>query len=164
MARSAPSAGSNWRVQLIALLVVSVACARVRSQSLGTVYVTEQDYSSEHQNGNIQGLYCDQPGNHNPYPACENNYWVAYSVSLNPPMSQALCGKCIQVCICSIKSFVLRVFNSSISGVVNVISLVTHYWIRARRCMTCIGKSTVTTQDCGTRPRSWSNIDEDSWV
>lgn len=97
MATSATSGGSNWRVQLTALLLVSLAVGRVSSQSLGTVYVTAQDYSSEHQAGNIQGLYCDQPGNDNPYPTCESNYWVAYSVSLNPPMSESLCGQCLQI-------------------------------------------------------------------
>lgn len=83
-------------VQLIALLIVSLGIVSSWSQSLGTVYTTAQDYSSEHQHGDIQGLYCDLPDNHNPY-ACEIYYWVAYSQRLSPPMSIALCGQCLQV-------------------------------------------------------------------
>lgn len=92
-----PSGGTWWRVQLFASALMALYIGQACSQDLGTVYVTAQDYSSEHQAGNIQGLYCDLPDNHNPY-ACESDYWVAYSATLNPPMSMSLCGKCLQVC------------------------------------------------------------------
>lgn len=85
-----------WAMLPMALLVVIMGSRCARSQDLGTVYVTRQDYSSQHQQGNIQGLYCDLPDNHNPY-ACESQYWVSYSGSLNPPMSMSRCGQCLQI-------------------------------------------------------------------
>ncbi|CAM6112064.1 unnamed protein product [Calypogeia fissa] len=96
MAGFNPSAGSMGRMLLIAFLVVIIGSGCARSQNLGTVYVTSQDYSIEHQNGNIEGLFCDLPNNHNPY-ACESDYWVAYGAGLNPPMSLSLCGQCLQI-------------------------------------------------------------------
>ncbi|CAM6108205.1 unnamed protein product [Calypogeia fissa] len=81
---------------IIVLVLLSLGIGRSWSQSLGTVYSTAQDYSIEHQRGDIEGLYCDLPDNHNPY-ACESDYWVAYSQSLSPPMSMALCGMCLQI-------------------------------------------------------------------
>ncbi|KAG6548087.1 hypothetical protein Mapa_010367 [Marchantia paleacea] len=61
---------------------------------LSNVYTTPQDYSSEHNAGSIDGLYCALIGDPNPY-ECEDNVWVAYSVSLG--MSVDLCGKCIKI-------------------------------------------------------------------
>jgi hypothetical protein len=97
MATSEAFLKRSWRVQLIALMLLALACGRVSAQTQNDVYVTMQDYTAEHNAGSINGLYCASTTNPNPYPVCEQHYWVAYSVGLNPPMSQALCGQCLQV-------------------------------------------------------------------